>query len=179
MYRAIPEINRICAMQDRSRRYKMHQETLKKIRNTSPSHLSMSNNQHQRSNSPKSYLRKGTHEEAYRINHENQKMKNAIANQSSALNRKDFNELDIDHKKQVARLLQSDYSYGFNNNIHKKRAQSKLSSTPSFKNFESTDENYTPNSNIAPILQPPKPAFIRENSSLFHLDFSKVVKDDL
>ena len=133
MYRAIPEINRICAIQDRNRRYRIHQETLKKISNTPPSNQVISKYPNQRSHSPSSLARRCPREELYRINQENQKMKNAIANQSSAFNRKDLSELEKDHKRQVARLLQSDYSYGFNNNINKKRAQSKLSATPSFK----------------------------------------------
>lgn len=174
MYRAIPEINRICAMQDRNRQYRMHQENLKKIRNTSPSHQNVP-----RSSSPKSFSRKGSREETYRINQENQKMKNAIANQSSMLNRKEFNKLDMEHKKQVARLLQSDYSYGFNNSIHKRRTQSKLCSIPSFKSIENEDGNLSINANISPIQQPSKPTFIQEHKSLFQLDFSKVVKDDL
>lgn len=179
MYRAIPEINRICAIQDRNRRYRIHQETLKKIQNTTPTHQVISKFPNQRSHSPSSFARRCSREELYRINQENQKLKNAIANQSSAFNRKELSELDMDHKRQVARLLQSDYSYGFNNCASKRRAQSKLSATPSFKKSEIKDENCILNVNLPQIQQPSKPAFIQENSELFQLDFSKIVRDDL
>lgn len=122
MYRAIPEANRICAMADRGRRYRLHQEALQKIKNKPNKNRSKSqmNGKPQRPYSLKGKVQK---EEKERINHENQKMVKAIIEQEPTISRSDFIEQEMDHQHQVARMSQFDKA-----NKHDK-SQSKVTTT--------------------------------------------------
>ncbi|OHT04307.1 hypothetical protein TRFO_28183 [Tritrichomonas foetus] len=185
MYRAIPEINRICAMQDRDRRYRLHKEALKKIRQTStPRNQSpaKSKSSLERTNSQKSLCKKVSRDESLKIAYENQKMMNTINKLEPTINRNELFEHELNHKKQVARLTQNDYSYGFVNKPStpnkRVKAQSKLSATPSFRNIDSCSENLVVNSNLPPCQEMTKPTYYQKNSQLFHLDLSKVNRED-
>lgn len=169
MYRALPEINRICAIQDRNRRYKMHQQALHKINRAPNSRQSPSKPAFQKSMSQKTiespYLAK-TPDYQHRIQ-----------KQASFHTKTKQHDSDINHQKQVAQLLQCDYGYQFNN-WKRKQSQSKLSSNYKLKSLEPAVENYSQNITSS-FKEPPKPAYIREHAELFQLDFSKVKNESL
>ena len=116
MYRAIPEVSRICSMQERTRQYKLHLEALQKIKKQSPQKRALS----AQANLGLKPLRKGTlrgsskREEQKRITHENQKMYNAILYRPSYINHYDFITHQKDHEYQMARMAQHrGGTYGF------------------------------------------------------------------
>ncbi|OHT06711.1 hypothetical protein TRFO_25172 [Tritrichomonas foetus] len=106
MYRAIPEVNRICAMADRSRRYRLHQEALLKLKakpgNANPKAKSAL--QQTKVVRPYSLRGKAQKEEQERITYENKKIMKAICNLDPTINRAEFYEHEIDHKHQVSRM---------------------------------------------------------------------------
>lgn len=128
MFRAIPEVNRICAMADRGRRYRLHKEALAKIK--SPQKRSQSACQ----NVPMKPLGgKARREEQERITQENKKMLKAIINMSPTVNRAEMKEFELDHQQQVARKVHVN-QYGFvpdkRNSVGKRKRTEPLPSLP-------------------------------------------------
>ena len=125
MFRAIPEVSHICAMADRGRQYRLHQEALAKIQGRSksknvPRAKSSICGQPLR---PYSLKGKAQKEEQMRIDHENQKMKNALLQCNPTLTRKELEVLDRDHRHQVKRMA------GFRREVYGFPTQEKLSNT--------------------------------------------------
>lgn len=98
----------------------MHMDALKKIRaNRSKSALN-------ETTLPSVFPGKSASTEARKkhqakITSENQKMLKAIVEQKPTLDRSDFMELEQEHKRQVSRLMSSNYEYGFPNQIMMKK----------------------------------------------------------
>ena len=122
MYRAIPEVSRICSMQERSRQYKLHLEALQKIKKQNPRQRALSA---QSNPYHKTSLRGGSkREEQKRITYENQKMYNAILYRPSYINHYDFIAHERDHEHQVARMTQMrSGTYGFEDLSKTKKKQ--------------------------------------------------------
>lgn len=145
MYRAIPEVNRICSMADRARKYKQHQEALSKIKNRPKPR---SNSVMDKPMRPYSLHGKAQKEELMRINVENKKMYNAILYRSSIINRADFKEHEMDHQHQVSRMTQHPENYGYVPNENKKKeTSSKASELPEIDEITTKSQ----------ILKPPVP----------------------
>lgn len=126
MYRAIPEVSKLCSMQSRSRQYKLHLEALNRIRAKS-AQPSNAVNRHAKTQS--ALKAKARREELAKINYENQKMKNAIVYRPSYINRADFKAHELDHEHQVARMTGQIYSYGFDESKKKRSYHSSLNAT--------------------------------------------------
>ena len=117
MYRAIPEVNRICSMAERGRQYRLHQEALARIRNRS---LSANNARQYGLDKPKgvcprqaSILSKAQKDKQHRIYTENQRILKAIEYQSPTICLADFIEHEQEHERQVSRLTGHQEMYGF------------------------------------------------------------------
>lgn len=128
MFRAIPEVNRICAMADRGRRYRLHKEALAKIK--SPVKRTQSACQ----TLPRKPLGgKARKEEQERITQENKKMLKAIITMSPTVNRAEMKEFELDHQHQVARKVHVN-QYGFvsdkRNSVGKRKKTDPLPSLP-------------------------------------------------
>lgn len=162
MFRAIPEVSRICSMQERSLKYKQHLDALNRIR-AKPSDLGPKPLNRTRARSYNDTLRgKARREELARINYENQKMKHAIVYRPSSINRADFKAHELDHEYQVQRLTGNAYSYGFQPTKHK-RYHSSLNQTLEPMPSETkpkdtpTEEVTEPEKDVSePIKSPPK-----------------------
>ncbi|KAK8894972.1 hypothetical protein M9Y10_023414 [Tritrichomonas musculus] len=130
MYRAIPEVNRICAMAERGRSYKLHQQALARIKNRPatfkqsdsmnncgaiPSYAGSTTNGDAKSNCTRStsLLSKAQKEKQLQIYNENQKILKAIEYQSPTICRADFFEHELDHERQVSRMTGKPEIYGF------------------------------------------------------------------
>lgn len=126
MFRAIPEVSRICSMQERSRQYKLHLEALQKIKNQNAIKRAASaqNKLLNKPLRPVSLHGKAQREEQQRITYENEKMYHAIVYRTSYINRADFFEHERDHEHQVWRMTHNGVgSYGFSDPNAKKKRQ--------------------------------------------------------
>lgn len=115
MYKSIPEVNRLCAISDRARQYRLHKEALKRIEAGS---YGQNGPKKCRSNLAEHPLKRTLHgkaqkQEQERINYENKKILNAMEKREPTINLADFQELQIEHERQVARLTGKPAIYGF------------------------------------------------------------------
>lgn len=134
MFRAIPEVSRICSMQERSRQYKLHLEALQKIKNQNAIKRAASAqaNLMKKPLRPVSLHGKAQREEQQRITYENEKMYHAIVYRTSYINRADFLEHERDHEHQVWRMTHKGIgSYGFSDPNAKKKRQDDFKSKSS------------------------------------------------
>lgn len=154
MYRAIPEVNRICAMADRGRSYRLHQQALARIKNrpatfknsdgisnngSIPSYAGSSANDDGKSTYSRStaLLSKAQKEKQLQIYNENQKILKAIEYQSPTICRADLYEHELDHQRQVSRMTGKTEIYGFPVSKDKNSANlNKKNKNKKSKNFD-------------------------------------------
>ena len=114
MYKSIPEVNRLCAISDRARQYRLHKEALKRIE----AGQYQNSNRKTRSNLAAHPLKRTLHGKAQkmeqeRISYENKKILDAMEKREPTINLADFQELQMEHERQVARLTGKPAIYGF------------------------------------------------------------------
>ena len=125
MYRAIPEVSRICSMQDRSRKYKIHLDTLNKIKKSANRTLyALPGLRGDLQFKPRVMRGRAQREKHERINQENKKMVNAIVYRQASINRADLKEHERDHEHQVARMTKRNHPYGFDGASKKQKYHS-------------------------------------------------------
>jgi len=102
MHRAIPEVNKICTMAERTRQYKLHLEALAKIKTKKAEVVNQPS-----SELPKrvSLRERSFKVESEKIAYENNKMFKAMIYQAPTLSRADFIAHEIEHKHQVNRMV--------------------------------------------------------------------------
>jgi alpha-D-ribose 1-methylphosphonate 5-triphosphate diphosphatase PhnM len=101
MYRAIPQANVLCSMAARARSYRLHREALAKIA-ARPQGVLI--HQPLQPEQFRVFLREKAHrEKQQQIDHENEKMRDALANCRPTLSRSEFAQHSADHEDQVRR----------------------------------------------------------------------------
>ena len=173
MYRKIPEINRVCARQDRDRRYKLHLNALKKIQKTGSVHHSPDRptSHMERNGSNRSFLKKAQ-EDRFKCMQENLQVVNSLHYNNDLFDSKEYQR---DHMKYPSRNFHNEFSHCLASHSPVKRLktpQPKLYRSPKPINISTPPELCGDNR-----IDVGKPEFYEKNAELFHLDLSRVTRD--
>jgi hypothetical protein len=113
MHRAIREINRPCAMADRDRQYRMHQEALRRIQSGKLHLLSPASGDRTPRHSPS-----GLRKRADPLPREQPKTPGRLLVEQRPLALRDnLPPVDVDPKRRPSRIKPAKYSYGFESSI--------------------------------------------------------------